>query len=428
MASGSGTAPPIGDHLGRVGAPGDVGRDGWRRRARPPCRRWRPRRWAACASRPTAASQSSPCGRVVAVLRGRRTWSRRARPDRPGPRPRCDMLHSVMRPSIDKAADGRSPVLDDVADAAAGADGADDGQRHVLGRDARRQVALDRDGHGLRAHLRQRLGGQHVLDLAGADAEGERAEGAVGRGVAVAADDRHAGLGPALLGTDDVDDALVGVAHRVAGDAELGAVVVEHLRAAGPRSGRPPACRCRWSGTLWSAVATVRSGRRTVAPGQPQPVEGLGRGDLVDQVQVDEEEVRLALGRVDDVGVPDLLAERARSAHQRPPPRCATWSMPPGALYSTASPALLPDEDLARGASWARRRAGRPGAPRWSRRRTAGCRPRRHLRSGGSPCCPCATTAVARARSRRRISTFLSRAWSWRIRDSIFPWESLAAW
>ncbi len=61
-------------------------------------------------------------------------------------------------------------------------------------------------------------------------------------------------------------------------------------------------------GTLWSAVATVRSGRRTVRPGQAQPVEGLGRGHLVEQVQVDEEEVGLALGRVDDVGVPDLLA------------------------------------------------------------------------------------------------------------------------
>ena len=45
--------------------------------------------------------------------------------------------------------------------------------------------------------LRQGLGGEHVLDLAGADAERERAEGAVGGGVAVAADDRHARLGQA---------------------------------------------------------------------------------------------------------------------------------------------------------------------------------------------------------------------------------------
>ena len=85
------------------------------------------------------------------------------------------------------------------------------GERHVLRRDARGELALDRDRHRLGPHLGQRLGGQHVLDLARADAEGERAEGAVGGRVAVAADDRHARLGPALLGPDDVDDALVGV-------------------------------------------------------------------------------------------------------------------------------------------------------------------------------------------------------------------------
>ena len=55
------------------------------------------------------------------------------------------------------------------------------------------------DGHGGRPLLGQGLGGQDVLDLAGADAEGQGAEGTVGRGVAVAADDRScpAGSGPA---------------------------------------------------------------------------------------------------------------------------------------------------------------------------------------------------------------------------------------
>ena len=71
-----------------------------------------------------------------------------------------------------------------------------------------RQRALDGHGHGAGPLLRQRLGGQHVLDLAGADAERQRPEGAVGRGVAVAADDGHARLGQTLLRADDVDDAL----------------------------------------------------------------------------------------------------------------------------------------------------------------------------------------------------------------------------
>ena len=60
-----------------------------------------------------------------------------------------------------------------------------------------------------------------MLDFRGADAVGERAEGAVRRGVAVAAHDRRAGQGEALLGTDDVDDtlALVGLAEIF--DAEI---------------------------------------------------------------------------------------------------------------------------------------------------------------------------------------------------------------
>ena len=81
--------------------------------------------------------------------------------------------------------------------------------------------------------LGQRLGGQHVLDLARADAERQRPERAVRGGVAVAADDRHARQRAALLGADDVDDALAGIAHREVGDAELGRVLAQHLDLAG---------------------------------------------------------------------------------------------------------------------------------------------------------------------------------------------------
>ena len=54
----------------------------------------------------------------------------------------------------------------------------------------------------------QGLRGHHVLDLAGADAVRQCAKRAVGAGVAVAADHRHAGQGGAVFGADHVHDAL----------------------------------------------------------------------------------------------------------------------------------------------------------------------------------------------------------------------------
>ena len=138
------------------------------------------------------------------------------------------------------------------------------------------QLAVDVDRHPLRAGLGERLGGEHVLDLAGADAERERTEGAVGGGVAVAAHDRHPGLGAALLGPDHVHDALAGVAHRVVGDAELGRVAAQRVDLDRPTPGRRSAGRCARSGTLWSSVATVSSGRRTRRPGEAQPSNACG--------------------------------------------------------------------------------------------------------------------------------------------------------
>ena len=62
---------------------------------------------------------------------------------------------------------------------------------------------------------------------------------------------------------------------------------------------------------LWSSVASVRSGAPDRATGGAQPVERLRAGDLVQQVQVDVEQVGLALGAAHDVRVPDLLRQRA---------------------------------------------------------------------------------------------------------------------
>ncbi len=119
------------------------------------------------------------------------------------------MLQTVMRPSIEKRADCRAGVLNHAAGCAVGADLADDGENDVLGRHAARQFALDRDAEGFGLGLRQRLRGQHVLDFAGADAEGQAPNAPC---VAVWLSPQTIvmpGLVIAQLGTDDVDDALV---------------------------------------------------------------------------------------------------------------------------------------------------------------------------------------------------------------------------
>ena len=118
-------------------------------------------------------------------------------------------------------------IFDDVAGAAGGADLADDGEDDVLGGDAVFQRAVDAHPHVPRLLLDQRLGGEHVLDLARADAVGESAEGAVGRGVRIAADDGGAGQREPLLGADHVHDALAAVALMVVLDAEFAGVLGE---------------------------------------------------------------------------------------------------------------------------------------------------------------------------------------------------------
>ena len=129
-----------------------------------------------------------------------------------------------------EVADDVAAVLDDLADAAAGADAPMIARITSLAVEPSGSTPLTVTAMVPGPGLRQGLGGEHVLDLARADAEGDRTEGAVGGGVGVAAHDGHARLGEALLGPDDVDDALLGVAHREVRDAELGGVAAAACR------------------------------------------------------------------------------------------------------------------------------------------------------------------------------------------------------
>ena len=168
---------------------------------------------------------------------------------------------------------------------------------------------------GLR--LQQRLRGQHVLDFAGADAEGQRAERAVRGGVAVAADDGHAGLRQAELRADDVDDALlriVQVVQRMPNSRQLLRSVSICCLEIGSAIGR----RAVGRGHVVVGRGDGQFRPADFAAGQPQAFERLRAGDFVDQVQIDVEDRLLARLGMDDVVVPDFLEHRAgREAWQK---------------------------------------------------------------------------------------------------------------
>ena len=205
-----------------------------------------------------------------------------------------------------KLANGFAGVFDDVIGAAADADLADQRQHQILRRNAARALAAKHHVHGLRAALLQALRGQHVLDLAAADAEGQRAERAVRRSVAVAADDGQAGLRDSEFGADDVHDALVAAEQIEQNDAVALAGGFERIEL------RARVMVQDGQGTVLGGDRVVHHGEGQVGAANLAAVgletrKSLRRGDLVDQVPVDIDERRLAGGLVDNVGLPNLF-------------------------------------------------------------------------------------------------------------------------
>ena len=229
--------------------------------------------------------------------------------------PSIVMLQTVMRPSIDSAriaspANSMTwPVPPAVPISPMMA------RMMSLAVTCGRKQAVDTHQHVLGLLLDQRLGRQHMLDLGGADAVRQRAEGAMRRGVAVAADDGHARQREALFRTDDVDDALALVACRIIFDAEFGGIGGQrfHLDAAF---------------LVLDAEMAVGRGRHIVVDdgerlfrradltaGHAQAFERLRAGDFVDQVAVDIEKTGAVGLFVDEMVVPDLVVEGTRCAH-----------------------------------------------------------------------------------------------------------------
>ncbi len=168
--------------------------------------------------------------------------------------------------------------------------------------------------HVLRLALDQSLRRQHVLDLGGADAVGERAEGAVGRRVAVAANQRDAGQGEGLLRPDHVDDALTLVELvEIFQPEQLGVLrqIRDLGRAFGVGIGRV---------TIGGRHVVVDDaerllGRAHLAAGQAQALERLRTGDLVHEMAVDVDQAGAIGLLVHQMVFPDLVVEGTRLRH-----------------------------------------------------------------------------------------------------------------
>ncbi len=195
-----------------------------------------------------------------------------------------------------------------MAGATADADARDQRQDQILRRDAGRQAAIDAHLAGSRPRLQQALAGEDVLDLARADAEGQRAEGTVRRGVAVATDDRHPGLRQPEFRPDDMDDAAMGARHAMQGDAELGGIRLHlpDLRRR-QRVGDRHVQRGRRNRVIHRGDGPL--GTTHLQPALAKTAESLWRGHLVHEVEVDVEDRRRIGSFGNDVRLPDLFEE-----------------------------------------------------------------------------------------------------------------------
>ncbi len=244
--------------------------------------------------------------------------------DQPGARAALDAHVADRQPALDAhALEHRAAVFDDMPGPARGADPPDDVEDQILGRDPGAERTLDPNLHRLRWREQQRLRRQHMLDLAGADPECERADPAMRGGMAVAADNGRAGQREALLGADDVDDALLGGGRLDVADPEFRSIALERgeLRGAlriGDRQHRPVRRppRCGRQVVIGHRECEIGPAHRTAC--EPQRREGLRAGDLVDQVTIDIDQAGAVLAPLDDMRVPDFLVKCARSArHDR---------------------------------------------------------------------------------------------------------------
>ena len=221
------------------------------------------------------------------------------------------MLHRVSRDSSWKGADGGAGELQGVTRSGARPQVSDEVQDEILCRDAAAEPAVDGDPHLAGLSHGDGLGGEHVLDLGGADAEGQRPEAAHRAGVAVAADQGGPGQRNAELRGDHVDDPLARVVEIEEPDPGRSSHSPAACRTYGPAGAKVSSRR---PGACGDDVVDGGEGELGIAhppPGAPEPLEGPERRDLVDHVAVHVEQIPAVVEPCHHVAGPELVEEGA---------------------------------------------------------------------------------------------------------------------
>ena len=298
------------DDLRRVGAPGDHRAQHVRRNGH-----------LAIEARVGGACERAPLGDVaIPVCAPRRAGAALeigeaglVGRDQRGARAHFDREVAQGHPSFHRQRrDRRAGEFDDMPQCAVDPDRGEDAEREILGRKMCRQRAGHGKPHRPGFAQPQRLRREHMFDLRGADAEGERAERAVGRGVAVAADDRHPRPGTPLLGGDDMDDAVARIAHLEPLDPVAFAILDQpgELRARLRIGDRGDAVGLRDGGDIMVEQRQRPPRLPHPASARLEPGKGLRRGDFVEQMEVDVEQ-GFAPVVEDAVAIPDAIEQRA---------------------------------------------------------------------------------------------------------------------
>ncbi len=200
----------------------------------------------------------------------------------------------------------RAAKFNGIACATGSPDLTDHVQDQVFGGTAKRQLAVHLDQHAFAFLHQQGLGGQRVLNFRSADTKGQGTYRTVRAGVRVTTNHGHARQGSALLGANNVHNALTHIVHAELGNAKFFAVGVQGINL----QTRDRVCNTVLAGGGGNVVvrhSQVGTDAPRLAAGQCQTFKGLGAGHFMQQVAINVDQTGAIRVLMHDVFVEQLI-------------------------------------------------------------------------------------------------------------------------